>query len=115
MDFGSIGLITALVGTVVVLVRLLEHLIIKKKQNGHGVLTDLQADQLENISRFCSSLEIRFNYLAKDLESVKQHQASSDAVVAKLINSHDRVIEKMDQLISKMDKLLERTTMYVVK
>jgi len=109
MDVASIAILTTLMGIVMGLVEVVKHLIVKKKQNGNGHLTPAQAEQLTNVSKFCTQFEVRWDYLQNDIRELKEEQATNNSQISKLIASQERVVERMIELIAKMDRVLERS------
>lgn len=109
MDLGASGLTAALIALVIVLVRIVEHLVFKKK-NGAACngLNPTQTEQLDHVFSFCKELKIEWDYMKRDVRSVKEDQDVLYARIADLISSQQRVTDRINDLIISVDKLITR-------
>lgn len=105
LGIGTMGLLTALVGVIVTLVRVVERFIVKKKQNGNGVLTPAQAKQFEDLSTFFTRFEVKWEYMERNMKDLVDERRETHESISKLINVSENLMSRMGDLISKIDKL----------
>lgn len=129
MDGSSIALLVALVGVIVSLIRIVEHLVVKKKQNGHGVLTKEQAEELHTLYKMhdryddngvprwffpgdvldmtrahCEESSLKLNTIIQDQTTIRNEQHTIYSKINDLISSQQRVTDRISDLINKLDR-----------
>jgi len=112
MELGTGAITAALVGVIIVLNKVIEWLMGKKKNgNGHvpAKLPEQQCEELHQCFLYLTEHKVQMEYLRGDIRSIQDSQKGIDNRISELITSQQRVIDRIGDLINSMDQLLRRS------